>query len=533
MRSKQLNWLNDSPLIFFITLVRFAWLWPWLGLARSFLAPSYTGQLLNPWLLIAVPLASSVLLFLFAANNSVPDEAESEVRAPETTSDVPLYSRLLVAGLGLLMIVAILWWQFYGASYAWWDSAWLQALGDQLIHWSGEEIPAPVLTILVLIFLWLKGLADAVRQMTHDDIWGSLVTGVVAMAIYLLAQSATAAGLPANTAYLVVLLFGAGMAALAFSSIKITVGLDRALGLGQRRTSRGPAVNRYWLFSVATTVGGLLGLGVLIGILVAPEQIARLLAALGAVMRALWEVVDSIVLAIAYVLVFIVYLFAKLLEPLIRRLLERLNDNPMIDRLQVPQTPEALPPVVTDPGVVPDSYRWIGLAIFVLIILVIFALAVRRMRSAEVTDVEETRESILTASLLQNQLNELWQRWFGRRQGATDPFLSLQGEAEARRRIRAAYQQLLTTTADLGQARQPSQTPLEYHQRLQLPATAPNTALATIARGYHAARYAPDAPSVDEAAAVEQAWHELAHLILPQEPAADDSNSQSDSSAPV
>src|SRR5262249_31068339 len=151
----------------------------------------------------------------------------------------------------------------------------------------------------------------------------------------------------------------------------------------------------------------------------------------------------------------------RILQPLIERLMALL----MAAQVTIGQQPEATPtPEVAPPlpPVVPDSYRWFALALLVLAILMVSALILRKVRSAAEESIDETRESILTTTLLQDQLAKLWNMWFGGLAGKLSPFLSLSGEVETRRIIRQAYQGLLARTSALGHARLRGQTPSEF-----------------------------------------------------------------------
>ena len=512
MLLKASTWLSDSILTLLLTLMRYAWLWPWFEVVRAFLAPQYQGELLARWELIALPLVAFGLT-RFVAGEAVMSEGNNA-----QGNDAPAWrNRLLVALLGLVGILAILWWQLYATAYALWNPIWLQQLGDALIHWDiNVGLPAPGTALVLLVALWLKGLGDAVRPMTHDDVWGVLLTGIVALVLYLALFSRRADGLPPILFQQVLLLFTAGMVALAFSSLKITLGLDRALGMGQRRVAATPMLSRYWLISVTATVVLLLGIGLGIGALVAPEQLARLLAVVQMIGNAIGRVISAILLVIGYVLFLIAYYIALLLAPILQRLFQALQESPLMELARLPEQQPGLEQALADPTVIPDTYRWLALALFVAGLVLIFALAVRRLRVTPAVMVDEVRESILTTDLLQEQLADLWNRWFGRRPGQTDPFLSLTGEEESRRRIRAAYQQLLALATTRGQSRRPGATPTEYQAELHLPAAETAQQLTALTAAYHQARYAPDAPTAEAAANAQVAWEQLQQQMTPQ-----------------
>ena len=372
--------------------------------------------------------------------------------------------------------------------------------------------------LLVLIYLWLRGMLDAVKVLGHDDIWGAFVSGLVLLVLYLLLMTASGLPVPAGSINVIVLFFGVGMAALAFSSLKITVGLDRALGLGQRRVSRTPALSRYWLVSVVTTILVLLGLGLFIGFMLAPEQVASLLTLAGVVLSTLWRWISLVILAIGYVLFVIAYFIGLLLQPLIKWLMSLLG-GPQARQPQQPASPlPLLPSIGNATATLPDAYRWIALAVFLLVVTVIFALVLRRLRASQTEEFDEERESILSMDLLQDQLAKLLQKLFGglRTGAAFNPFLSLADESDTRRTIRGAYQALLAAATQQGQARPPGKTPHEYQQQLaeQLPEA--TTVLATLTEQYDHARYAAEPPTPEAADAAQQAWTQVETMLVTQ-----------------
>ncbi len=516
MSSQKSNWFNDSLLALLITLMRFAWVWPWFELIRGFLAPQQTGELLAPWQLILLPLAA------FGLTRLVAGETIANNNDPATSERAAWRGRLLVAGLGLVAILAILWWQLYAATYTWWNRAWVQALGEDLIRWNLDVgLPAAFVAILMLSVLWLNGLSDAVRAMTHDEIWSTLRTGIIALVLYLILRSRSTADLAPMLLQQVLLLFATGMIALAFSSLKITIGLDRALGMGQRRVSAAPVVSRYWLVSVAVTVLGLLAIGLLVGFVLAPEQLARLLALVQLVINGIGRAIGAVLLVVGYVFFLVAYYIGRLLEPLLRRLFSAEEDRPLMELAPLADQDMSVQEVLADPTALPDIYRWIALGIFVVIVLILFAVAVRRLRATPSAKVDEQRESILTTDLLQSQLGNLWNRLFGRQAQPHDPYLSLTEEAETRQRIRRAYQQLLAAATNLGQARRPGATPTEYQAHLHLPGSEIAPRLAALTTAYQQARYAADPPTPEEAAAAQQAWEQIQAQLQAQQKATD------------
>lgn len=502
-----------------LTLMRFAWLWPWLLLLKSFLSPSYVGELAAPWQLLLIPLLGLMTVSwatTSASSSLATDGVLTNVPDSERT-ELAWRTRWLAALTGFVVILVVVWWHYYRTIYGPWDPRWLYDLGYLLTHWGNQELPPQLLTLLLLIYLWLRGVGDAVRAMTHDDVWSALVRSVTAIVLYVAVLSIAGQPLPTNIFYLIVLLFGSGMLALAFSSLKITIGLDRALGMGQRLVSATPPINRYWLSSVGVTIAGLLGLGLLVTAILAPEQLQGLLDLAGAVLGWIGRMIGAVLLMLSYVIFLIVYFLFQFLEPLLQRLMERLAESPLTDMLAAMEPTEEMQQVAEGAAAVPESYRWVSLIIGIGIVVLIFALALRRLRVTTVSDEDEVRESILTTELLQEQLSGLWQRWFGRRRSPHDPFLSLDGEVEPRRRIRALYQELLAGAASVGEARTPAETPREYEQHLDQSLPEHEQVLAEITAAYHQARYASDAPDSNQWNTVQQAWATVKARFYPQQ----------------
>jgi hypothetical protein len=254
-----------------------------------------------------------------------------------------------------------------------------------------------------------------------------------------------------------------------------------------------------------------------LALVIAPAQVARLLALFGIVLGWIWRVVSAILIAISYVLFVISYYIALLLQPLIERLMALLGEAaPM--RAQEQAEPTPLPDMTQATAeAIPDVYRWLALALFILAVLVIFALVLRRLSASTEEPIDEVRESILSADLLQDQLAKLWQKWFGGRSAHMPPYLSLDGETDTRRRIRRAYQSLLAAATALGKPRERGQTPMEYGGALTEELIEEESSLNAFTVHYNHARYAPEPPSAEAAGEAAQAWETIHERLAAQD----------------
>lgn len=529
------NWLDDLVLPLLLSIVRTCWIWPWLGLVQLALAPQEPRSALSIALVLLLPF-SGFLLARYAAIYSI-NLDQSEVDKGEISWPV----RLSVASAGLFAAVGVTWWQLYRPDFGVFNPTWLSLMGDSLIHWTSTGIPPAVIVSLTVLLLWFRGLLDAGQTATHDRVWNIFLMGVIMLVLYLLVISLGQLNLVNRLVTAVIVMLAAGMAALAFSTIKITAGLDRALGFGERnlgiesgviRSEATPVLNRYWFISVGSVIALLMGTAILLTLAIAPEALSGILNLIWNVFRFIGDIIIEILLILTYFVALIFFYLYQFIEPLLRRLFDRLNiDSELFQQAEQEQPATESIPVESAP--VPDEYRWIGVAVFAVITLLAFALVLRRLRNTETELFDEVRESILSTSLLQEQFSSLWDRLTSRfRRSARDPFLALDGD-EHSRRIRASYRQLLLAADKLGKPRQPALTPREYHHTLTatdtgaIESSAPELTEGDLSRltelfgtqfsrqldrittGYVLARYGDVAPTREMANDVTRAWDEI------------------------
>lgn len=496
MSWKRWNWLDSGVLPLAVAVLGSCWLWPWLALLQRWVASSYEGTLL--------PLATVLGLLLGGAVVARWALALTSIRA-----------RATVALIGLLVVFLMLWWRLYRAQYALWDLRWVGAWGNEMTTWTDWEtrgVPAPVFMLLAMGYLWLRGVLDGGRlSLMREHVWRTFVAGFIALALLLLVANLDGGGLPEGTGNLLWLFFATAMVALALTGLKAAGGLDNVVGAEEEGEAQ-PRFDRYWLGSVVSVIAGLLGLALMLSALIAPDVAAQVLRAVWIVVRQgifyLWFIISLAIYPIAYLL-------ALALRPVLDRLAEFLGPDGLFG-LKLPEAPR--PEELREGEAVgvfdsmPDELRWVALVVLILVIGLAFALALRRLLSGARTrnGIVETRETVLSRDLLQEQLTKLWQSLVDRlRRGskaAVSPFLSLAGEISTRRVIRAIYQTLLTNAQERGLSRLRGQTPIEYRRELVKSWSTNREALDVITDGYVQARYASDPPSAEQAELASQAW---------------------------
>lgn len=516
-RHAEWNGVDGMLLPALVGIMRLCWLWPWMLLLQGFLSPSLGAPLMTPWMIIGLPIVS----FTFA-RWSMPTLAER--RNYRRANDI----RRQIATVGFAAILVLLWLRFLRPDYWLVDLRWLIAAGYDLIFWNAEpvEVPGALLFLLFGIFLWLRGALDGQGQYRHDEIWRAFLSGVAALAIFawLIPSGmqdgnpgaafnpfAAADGQLSNPVGLLLIFAAAGLAGMGVANLGKSGGWRRRAQVGKLRPNRG------WMVGVGVTIGVMLGMALLIGLILQPEDAAILWRALGYV----WQGVSTVLI---WIITVIAYPFFLVLEWLIRLLKSLFGEREQqVERTEFAQapTPEPLPePPEREIEAVPEPFRWIALLILAAVVFILFMLVLRQLRSRPEEENDEVRESVLTASLLQTQLAELWGKLrarFGPGEEEPDPFLSLEGESDTRRLIRAIYQRLLTAAHFRNVARMQSETPSRFGGRLSGQPSFDGPPVQTITSAYMEARYGDVPPSQDTAAAAEKAWQEIESALTSEE----------------
>lgn len=474
--STRLTWLLAG----LVATMRAAWVWPWLLALGAWMAPSYAQPVLPLWSLFALLLGG---------------RAAARVAATHTQN--MRQARAWMAVFGPLLLLLLLWWQ-YGRPLALWDVRWLQlATGDPDL-WAREMAPA-VLAFFIAAGLWLRGVLDGGTPTDHEAIVGAFVTGSIAFVLLLLGSQLAGAALVAGVQAWLVVFVTAGMAALALAS------LERSLYTGGAATAARLRLNRYWLGSVALVIAAVLLFGFLLSALIAPETLAQVLGLFSPVV----DLLAQVLLAVIYAAVYVMFLVLSPLIDWLRRLIATLRplDAPADLAQFQPLSPLFLDQPTRAPAELVEPFRW-GVVIAVIVAAaVIFALSLRLLRVAEASEVEETRESILSRALLNDQLRALWARLRGQpASGAAADFLPLDGEALARRQIRARYQAFLAAMATRNQPRPPGATPEAYSTQLAELTATQAAALHTLTSAYVAVRYGDAQPDAGQLAHSEVDW---------------------------
>src|SRR5574341_1535610 len=400
-------------------------------------------------------------------------------------SRLPLpLARFFVAAVGLIAIA--------GAQEAMYGQRFPAEYFFSLVDWTIAFVPPELIVLGASIYLMWKGLSLGRDEMPHATIVRNFYDGFAALLVLFVLNHFNPL-LTAGEAFLPVLVFFAtGLSALALSSF------ERARRQQGAVTGIWLALNRYWLATAASVVGGLVLLGLIITALVAPQSFA----AFSPVRDALAPYFEPVAGLLALLVSAIAAPFFAFYNALFGR----------AANASTPPTSVAgtrAPPVGLTPAEVEQAMlgRWIMTIVVVLgLFLLVAWFGARRFRRRSEGLTDETRESIASRELLMGQLKRLFSRSRPAPALPIPPYLPLTGpSADPRLIIRRAYQAMLAWAQTIILPRAPSQTPIQFAERLARAVPEGEDAIKSLTAAYLRARYAAEAPSLEEARSAESA----------------------------
>jgi hypothetical protein len=467
------NWIEGLVLPLAVALMLAAWVALWLRWSARGVAPDHAVP--------AVPPAALALLLLagWALTRRVLRRGPASPRA-----------RLGLAGAGLAAAFLTAWWNFGLLT----PMEFLR----RLVDWDGLISPV-FISLAACALMWQQGILLGRSPTPQEHLERVFFGGLAALGLLFAINQARPLLRPAETLGGALIFFAAGLGALALLSVESA--RRRQSGTQAAR----PALNRYWLGTVAGVIGLILLGGLLVEALFSPgyfDRLERLLAA----------VADALLIAFIAIVALIVVAAAWLLNPLLEQLALALGNSP----LRIPTLPEVVEQAPETVALL-ERYPALNFARQGLTLLLIAAmlglvlwLAVRRFIGLGRSDVDEQRESIASRQLLLAQLRALLRQRRGVR-SADSPYLDLNGPPDDPRLIiRRAYQALLAWTRAFGLPRRHAgQTPAAYARTLSEYFPERASAVERLTSLYARARYAGQPPTLAEARLAQAALAEL------------------------
>ena len=470
------NWIDELLLPPVVAVLNTAWVWLWVLWSVRAVPPQVVAAEFSP-LLLGLLMLCGFVVTRWALGSATPR----------------LDPRLLISLSGLVLVFAAVW-QTY---------AFLGPLGllRELVDW-GNFISPVFLGLVACAFLWFQGIQLGRSTLPQENLERAFFGGILAIGLLFTVNQmrpliATAEALSAALAF-----FATGLAGLALVSVE-----------NARRAEEGlagswPALNRYWLGTVASVIGSILLAGLLLASILSPQTFDQLANTINLI-------VDAVTIVFIVLAGSLAFLLAWLLEPVFRYLAEALRQINF--RLPTPPNLQEASKQTLDffarYPTLNFARRGLVLALIVLALALVFWWAVRRFTGRSRRDADETRESIATRELLLAQLRNLLHR--RKRALAPGPeYLSLAGANDDPRLIvRRAYQAMLEWAPGFSlPSRSAGQTPAAYAETLRQAMPEGGAAIETLTGAYVLARYAAEAPSMDVARAAAGAIKQLRAL---------------------
>jgi len=474
MRTLAASWKREV-LTFSLTVMEAAWIAAW------FLAAIYPYSPRHPALNLALGVFAALLLISWLAR-----WLDRAGVAPNAVSATVMVLALLS---GLAFVRAHL---YPGGSVL--DFSWMLEFVRSLARIT-EFVPADLVLLLLVFFLWWRGMSLGTREHTFERVAFSFRAGIV-----LLMWNAA---LSALLGWRIPIL---GFAFAYFFFGLLAVGLARVYDLELQPESGGQVSTPFWFGS---TLGGIVA--VLLVALAATQLIT--VGNFSVVLRLLsplWKGLEAVALFLARLLALILQPF---LDWLVRFFQSRIDPDFLGQFEPVPEaTPDPLSQMPGSPPVYLEALKYVFIVLFILGVVALVAFSIRKARArAAQRSRSEEREidwqwsppgkglaSALRAGL--DKLSEL---------------LNLAGQFGLGQRFRAAasirwiYANLLRWATELGYPRQRSQTPYEFLGTLRgaFPALEPE--MQAITDAYVRSHYGEVPDSESEIQKIRSQWERI------------------------
>lgn len=393
-------------------------------------------------------------------------------------------------GLGMLASGLVVIHRLFHAQTHLLDSAWLVDVFSSLREGSTSH---EVSLFLLVIFLWWRGLVLAQRRLTSESVAFRFRLGLVMIAVTTM-LGGTMLAWPYHR--FVFLFFFASLLGIA---------LARAEEVGQQYGGSQSPFGFSWLATlvVAGLVVLLLAGGV--AVLLTGDNIGMLLVP---VLQVLNIVLYGIVYAAAWIAqILIAPLMALFGQYELGRLFEELARKMTPAEPSEVQGQGQVSPFTAEQLAVAKAVGIIG---GVLLLLLLVAISLRRLRAREGWQRDEERESVWEGAHLRRGLRDLLRRGRRRLDEATAMLRgSRLGQLLTAMTIRRIYAHLGTLAAERGYPRAPYETPYEYLPTLEQAFPDGHEEVGRITGAYVAVHYGEVPEQPLELAAVQAAWERI------------------------
>lgn len=400
---------------------------------------------------------------------------------------LPLHPTLRsgLLGLGMLVSGLLVVHQLLHAEMRLLGSAWLLDVFSDLQQNIGSH---DVLVFLLVLFLWWRGLVLAQRRLDSESVAFRFRLGLVLLALTLVLAGSI---LPWPYHYLVFVFFFAGLLGIA---------LARAEEVGQRYGGSQSPFGLGWLVTLVAAALAVLLLAGGLATLLTGESIALLLVPALQVLR--------------LILIGLVYVMALIAQIVITPLLALFRQHEIgrfLEEFARKMTPPEAFEMETQSRESPFTaeqlalVQAIGIIGGVLLLLLLVALSLRRLRAQAGRRRDEGRESVWEGVHLRHGLRDLLRR--GRHR--LDEAANALGRFFAARTIRRIYAHVSALAAERGYPRAAYETPYEYLPALEHAFPDNREDVARVTEAYIAVHYGEVPERPEDLMVVRAAWQRI------------------------
>lgn len=334
---------------------------------------------------------------------------------------------------------------------------WLAQVPQDVLAGS-ERVLAGVGLVLLYAYLWWRGLRLGREGATYDRLFLAFRVGLAAIVVAIIvavgAPNPTHSALGGELAILLPLEVGVGLVGLTLSHMSGFIRDHLQSGTGQT-AGEGRLGQTPWLLSAFGLAALVVGGALLLALVFSYDAVSALARALRPVGELLGNVLEWLIEGLTFLLFF-------LLNGVIEWVQQHAPNKPQSVQVPPPLKPSSTPAHPAH-GLPPDwilAGRLVFIALVALVLLIILVRLLRRFGTLSRTEeFEETRESLDARSLLGAQLRALVSGLLPRRAGAA-------GEGLPSRSIRQLYRDMLRAALRAGRGRGAAETPYEYQRRL-------------------------------------------------------------------
>ncbi|MDY7079840.1 MAG: DUF4129 domain-containing protein [Chloroflexota bacterium] len=383
-------------------------------------------------------------------------------------------------GLGMLISGLLVVHQLLHAQTNLWDPAWLVGIMHGLRQ---ENIPPDVLIFLLVLFLWWRGLVLAQRRLDSESVAFRFRLGLV-----MLAATVAVGG--------IIVPWPLHQFVFAFFFVSLLgIALARAEEVGLQYDGRQSPFGLGWLATLVAAILVVLLLAAGVGVLLTDVDINRFI-------DPVLDVLSILVTVLTYVLAWIVYGVTTLLHAIFGEL-----DWGWLQGLPASLQPGP-PTQPQQPLLTPDQLaiaKEVGTIGGVLLLLLLVAFSLRRLRVRGGWEQGEERESVWEGSLVGHGLHDLLRQ--GRRR--LDEASTALSRFFAALTIRRIYAHLNALAAERGYPRAQHETPYEYLPILEQSFPDNREDIASITEAYVAAHYGEVPERLEDLETIRAAWKRI------------------------